>query len=143
MSENEELETSREEKRHTSTPNPALEGEGGQYADGDYGDAGTVDEPAESPAPGAYTEGDYGDAGGADEATAGAGKGAYGEGDYGDAGVANELTTPVEGEFQEGDYGDAGEVDPSGLTQRQQNATGDDVVPGRADDDTEGRVQRD
>lgn len=89
MSENEEFETSREEKRHTSTPNPALEGEGGQYVDGDYGDAGVVDEPAAA----------------------------------------------VEGEYEEGDYGDAGKVDPSGLTQRQRNATGDDVVPGRADDD--------
>ncbi|MGX9899532.1 hypothetical protein ACW0JT_05865 [Arthrobacter sp. SA17] len=142
MSENEEFETSREEKRHTSTPNPALEGEGGQYMDGDYGDAGAVDEPAVSPAPGAYPEGDYGDAGVADEAVTGGGKGAYVEGDYGDAGVP-EPATAVEGEYEEGDYGDAGKVDPSGLTQRQRNATGDDVVPGRADDDTEGRVQRD
>jgi hypothetical protein len=98
MSENEEFETAREEKRHTSTPNPALEGEGGQYVDGDYGDAG----------------------------------------------VLNESTTaPGEGEYPEGDYGDAGKVDPSGLTQRQRNAAGDDAVPGRADDDTDGRIQRD
>lgn len=144
MSENEEFETPREEKRHTSTPNPALEGEGGQYADGDYGGAGVVDETATTPAKGAYDEGDYGAAGMADESSTGATKGAYGEGDYGGAGVGDESAeSSAEGEYQEGDYGEAGKVDPSGLAQPQRNATGDDVVPGRADDDTEGRVQRD
>jgi hypothetical protein len=98
MSENEEFEAAREQKRHTSTPNPALEGEGGQYVDGDYGDAGLVDE---------------------------------------------STTSPTEGTYDEGDYGDAGTVDPSGMTQRPREVTGDDVVPGRGDDDTEGRVQRD
>jgi hypothetical protein len=43
---------------------PGLEGEGGQYVEGDYGDAGVVggvDEP--QPEGGDYPEGDYGDAG--------------------------------------------------------------------------------
>lgn len=41
---------------------PGLEGEGGQYVDGDYGTAGTLNEP-EREADGEYEEGNYGDAG--------------------------------------------------------------------------------
>ena len=44
---------------------PGLEGEGGQYVDGDYGDAGTINEPERDLADGEYEEGDYGDAGSA------------------------------------------------------------------------------
>ena len=44
---------------------PGLEGEGGQYVDGDYGDAGTINEPERDAADGEYEEGDYGDAGAA------------------------------------------------------------------------------
>jgi hypothetical protein len=51
-----------EEARRGSTA-PGLEGEGGQYVDGDYGDAGTVDVPAVNPEAGEYRDGDYGDAG--------------------------------------------------------------------------------
>jgi hypothetical protein len=40
-----------------------MEGEGGQYMDGDYADAGAVDTPAESLEAGQYPDGDYGDAG--------------------------------------------------------------------------------
>ena len=41
---------------------PGLEGEGGQYVDGDYGTAGTVNEPDKDPE-GEYEDGNYGDAG--------------------------------------------------------------------------------
>ncbi|MGX5716703.1 hypothetical protein [Arthrobacter sp. MAHUQ-56] len=52
---------------------PGMEGEGGQYVDGDYGDAGRVNVPADNLADGEYPEGDYGDAGAADgERTEGA-----------------------------------------------------------------------
>jgi hypothetical protein len=64
MSENSEFEETPSEKRHISTPNPALEGEGaGQYAEGDYGDAGAVDDASEAAVEGEYQKGDYGDAG--------------------------------------------------------------------------------
>ncbi|CCQ44190.1 putative uncharacterized protein [Pseudarthrobacter siccitolerans] len=55
-------ETPGEEARRGSTA-PGLEGEGGQYVDGDYGDAGTVGEPAGNLAEAEYPDGDYGDAG--------------------------------------------------------------------------------
>lgn len=42
---------------------PGLEGEGGQYTEGDYGDAGSVEAPADHPGEGHYTDGDYGGAG--------------------------------------------------------------------------------
>ncbi|MFP5366157.1 MAG: hypothetical protein ACLGIS_04730 [Actinomycetes bacterium] len=51
-----------EEPRRGSTA-PGLEGEGGQYVDGDYGDAGTVGEPAGNVEDGEYPDGDYGEAG--------------------------------------------------------------------------------
>jgi hypothetical protein len=55
-------ETFGEEPRKGSSA-PGLEGEGGQYVDGDYGDAGTVGEPAENLEDGEYPDGDYGEAG--------------------------------------------------------------------------------
>lgn len=55
-------ESAAEEPRRASTA-PGLEGEGGQYVDGDYGDAGTVGDAAENPEGGEYEEGDYGAAG--------------------------------------------------------------------------------
>lgn len=51
-----------EEARRGSTA-PGLEGEGGQYVDGDYGDAGTVGESAGNLQDAEYPDGDYGDAG--------------------------------------------------------------------------------
>jgi hypothetical protein len=60
MTENQE--TLGEEPRKGSTA-PGLEGEGGQYVDGDYGDAGTVGEPAGNLEDGEYEDGDYGPAG--------------------------------------------------------------------------------
>lgn len=53
-----------EQPRKGSTA-PRLEGEGGQYVDGDYGDAGAVGAPAENLEDGEYQDGDYGDAGSA------------------------------------------------------------------------------
>jgi hypothetical protein len=51
-----------EQPRKGSTA-PGLEGEGGQYVDGDYGDAGTVGDAAETLDDGEYEDGDYGAAG--------------------------------------------------------------------------------
>ncbi|HEU4667794.1 MAG TPA: hypothetical protein VFS79_09035 [Arthrobacter sp.] len=42
---------------------PGLEGEGGQYVDGDYGDAGTAGDAAAIRGDGEYEDGDYGAAG--------------------------------------------------------------------------------
>ncbi|NUT70342.1 hypothetical protein [Pseudarthrobacter sp. C4D7] len=47
---------------------PGLEGEGGQYVDGDYGDAGTLNESDRDAPDGEYEEGDYGAAGTAGDA---------------------------------------------------------------------------
>ena len=60
MTENPEV--AAEEPREGSSA-PGLEGEGGQYVDGDYGDAGTINEPERDRVDGDYEEGDYGDAG--------------------------------------------------------------------------------
>ena len=60
MSENNEPDAT---KRHVSTPNPAVEGESGQYVTGDYGEAGAVDAGAASKSSGEYATGDYGEAG--------------------------------------------------------------------------------
>ncbi|KSU76905.1 hypothetical protein GA0061083_2324 [Pseudarthrobacter enclensis] len=42
---------------------PGMEGEGGQYMDGDYGEAGAVEVPSENLEDGEYPDGDYGEAG--------------------------------------------------------------------------------
>lgn len=42
---------------------PGLEGEGGQYTEGDYGDTGSVEAPADNPEAAEYPDGDYGDPG--------------------------------------------------------------------------------
>jgi hypothetical protein len=85
-------------KTHVSTPNPLLEGN--EYADGDYGDAGTVGH----------------------EPTAAEQGGSSGGGDEG-AGAPDEAAA------------DGGLIGQTG--------SGADTVPGRADDDTEGRLRRD
>ena len=64
MTENQE--SPAEQPRKGSTA-PGLEGEGGQYVDGDYGDAGAVEDPAENLADGEYPDGDYGAAGASGE----------------------------------------------------------------------------
>ncbi|MFC0454953.1 hypothetical protein ACFFGR_00080 [Arthrobacter liuii] len=65
MTENPEL-AAEEPRKGSSAPGP--EGEGGQYVDGDYGDAGTINEPERGELDGEYEEGDYGDAGATGEA---------------------------------------------------------------------------
>ena len=60
MTENPEV--AAEEPRKGSSA-PGLEGEGGQYVDGDYGDAGTVGDASETLDDGEYEDGDYGAAG--------------------------------------------------------------------------------
>jgi hypothetical protein len=61
MSENHDA-AAGDEPRKASTA-PGLEGEGGQYVDGDYGDAGVVGAAEAEPEEGEYPDGDYGDAG--------------------------------------------------------------------------------
>lgn len=63
MTENHE--SAADEQPRKSSTAPGLEGEGGQYVDGDYGDAGAVGAPAENLEDGEYQDGDYGDAGSA------------------------------------------------------------------------------
>jgi hypothetical protein len=55
--------TARDEEPRKASSAPGLEGEGGQYVEGDYGDAGVVGGAEEQPEEGDYPEGDYGDAG--------------------------------------------------------------------------------
>lgn len=92
----------------------AVDDESGRYVEGNYGDAGVVDEaPGGLADEGEYTKGDYGDAGTSDGAVAESPEGDYEEGDYGPAGVNERLRTAEEGadgEYPEGDYGDAGRV---------------------------------
>ncbi len=95
-------------KTHASSRNPALEGDSGQYVEGDYGDAGVVGDDAASEK-GEYPAGDYGDTGVVADVPAGAEEGEYAAGDYGTAGaVGQELPGEQEGEYPEGDYGAAG-----------------------------------
>lgn len=68
MSEN--MESAAEHERRKASTEPGIEGEGGQYVEGDYGEAGVVGGADETvgtedseDAEGEYTEGDYGDAG--------------------------------------------------------------------------------
>jgi hypothetical protein len=57
-------ESAADEQPRGGRPAPGLEGEGGQYAEGDFGDSGSVEAPADNPAEGEDPDGDYGDAGG-------------------------------------------------------------------------------
>ncbi|MEE2568861.1 hypothetical protein V1638_05555 [Pseudarthrobacter sp. J64] len=116
----------------------ALDAEEGTYVEGDYGNAGVVDEaPVSMTGEGAYTAGNYGNAGVSTEGSYGGGlteeareertqdltdelaadriKGEYHEGDYGEAGVRERFRTAEEGAeaggaYPAGDYGEAGTV---------------------------------
>jgi len=81
MSEN--VESAADHERRKASTEPGTPGEGGQYSDGDYGDAGLVVDADESK----YTEGDYGDAGLVAAEADKAPDGAYSDGDYGEAGA--------------------------------------------------------
>lgn len=147
MTENPEV--AAEEPRKGSSA-PGLEGEGGQYVDGDYGDAGAVERPAGELGE-QYPEGDYGAAGTTGTHAAGAGEGGqYVDADYGDTGAANKPERGLadgeydEGEYEEGDYGDAGtagrrteESIREGLTDRQVQTTAEERGPLHGDRDTE------
>ena len=64
MSEN----TAPEEDRRKGSTEPGLEGEGGQYEEGDYGEAGVVGGTENQSEEAGYPEGDYGAAGSVDSA---------------------------------------------------------------------------
>lgn len=53
----------RDDEPRKASSAPGLEGEGGQYVEGDYGDAGVVGGVEEQREEGDYPEGNYGDAG--------------------------------------------------------------------------------
>ena len=143
MTENPEV--AAEEPRKGSSA-PGLEGEGGQYVDGDYGDAGTVERPAEE-LEGEYPEGDYGAAGTAATPVESVGEGGqYVDGDYGDVGTINEPESGLaDGDYPEGDYGDAGatggarteEAIREGLTDGQVQAATEERGPLHGDRETE------
>ncbi|MBT2521515.1 hypothetical protein [Arthrobacter sp. ISL-28] len=96
-------------KAHTSSRNPALEGDSGQYVEGDYGDAGVVGDEAAAADEGEYAEGDYGNAGAVRAASDEVEEGEYPEGDYGKAGTAGQERPGGEGgEYPEGNYGATG-----------------------------------
>jgi hypothetical protein len=125
MTENSEFKAA--EKTHNSTRNPALEGDSGQYVEGDYGDAGAVGDDARSDTKGQYPAGDYGDAGTA-EGPADAEAGAYATGDYGEAGtVGQEPPASQAGGYAEGD---------SGAESATESGTADDLK----DELTDGQV---
>lgn len=89
MSENKESDAT---KRHVSTPNPAVEGDSGQYVTGDYGEAGAVDAGAASKSSGEYATGDYGEGGTVDAVSASKSSGEYAEGDYGEGGTVDAVS---------------------------------------------------
>ena len=93
MSENNERDA---EKRHASTPNPAVEGESGQYVAGDNGEAGAVEAGSAAERSGEYAEGDYGEGGTVGAGSAAKPSGSYAEGDYGEAGMAGQTGTPAD-----------------------------------------------
>lgn len=109
MSENSEFEA---EKRAAGEEDAAVEGEPGQYVDGDYGSAGIAGEETAAAVEGEYPEGSYGAAGDVVEETASAVEGEYESGDYGNAGTVGEnLVTADDAEYPDGDYGSAGTID--------------------------------
>lgn len=58
MAENHESAADDQPRRPGSAP--GMEGEGGEYTEGDYGDTGSVEAPADDPAEGAYRDGESG-----------------------------------------------------------------------------------
>ena len=122
-------------KTHNSSRNPALEGDSGQYVEGDYGDAGVAGDEASAEAEGEYTAGDYGDAGTV-EPSAEVAEGEYPEGDYGRAGtVGQELPGDEEGEYPEGDYGATGTAAGGGAAEELKDGLIDGQVNAPRNDD--------
>jgi len=119
MSENSEFDRTAAHEHPGAAPVPAadeqvveesaVEGDAGQYVEGDYGRAGVAGENPASAPEGEYPEGDYGKAGVAGGSHVGAEAGDYPEGDYGPAGATGpDAVVGEEGEYPEGDYGTAG-----------------------------------
>ena len=122
-------------KTHNSSRNPALEGNSGQYVEGDYGDAGVTGQESDTESEGEYAAGDYGDAG-AVRPSAEVEEGEYPEGDYGRAGgVGQELPGDEEGEYPEGDYGAAGTSPEGGAAEDLKNELIDGQVNAPRNDD--------
>lgn len=86
----ENSESSAAGKAHTSSRNPALEGDSGYYPEGDHGDAGAVGAASREVEEGEYPEGDYGKAGTVGQKRPRGESGEYPEGDFGAAGTARE-----------------------------------------------------
>ncbi len=108
MSENSEFEA---EKLPADDRDATVEGEPGQYVDGDYGSAGIAGEETAAAAEGEYPDGSYGAAGDVVEETAGAVEGEYESGDYGTAGTVGENLVTADdddAEYPDGDSGAAG-----------------------------------
>lgn len=59
----ENVESGADHERRKASTEPGIAGEGGQYTEGDYGDAGVVGGDADQSADGEYPDGDYGKAG--------------------------------------------------------------------------------
>jgi hypothetical protein len=134
-----------EEARPGSTA-PGLEGEGGQYVEGDYGDAGAARSHGQDLERGEYPDGDYGDAGAARAHGQDLEQGGYARGDYGEAGaVGTEREEVEDGEYPDGDYGGAGATGTEratggireGLTDRQVNTTAEERGPLHGDRDSD------
>jgi hypothetical protein len=122
-------------KTHNSSRNPALEGDSGQYVEGDYGDAGVTGQESANESEGEYAAGDYGDAG-AVRPSAEVEEGEYPEGDYGRAGgVGQELPGDEEGEYPEGDYGAAGTSPEGGAAEDLKDELIDGQVNAPRNDD--------
>ena len=62
--------------------------------------------------------------------------GQYSGGDYGEGGTVGDQTGPESGGYSEGDYGEGGTEHPSGGGDGVLDA--EDIIPGPADDNTEG-----
>ncbi|WP_314194290.1 hypothetical protein [uncultured Arthrobacter sp.] len=122
-------------KTHNSSRNPALEGDSGQYVEGDYGDAGVTGQESATEPEGEYPAGDYGDAG-VVKPSAEVEEGEYPEGDYGRAGsVGQELPGEEEGEYPEGDYGAAGTSPEGGAAEDLKDELIDGQVNAPRNDD--------
>jgi hypothetical protein len=128
VSENSEFEA---EKQPSTEPAPAVEGDSGQYVEGDYGAAGAVPDEAVGAVEGEYPDGSYGAAGDVVGETAGAVEGEYESGDYGDAGTVGEnLVTAEDAEYPDGDYGAAGIADaPATAGAAEEHRLVEDEVP--------------
>lgn len=111
----ENSESSAAGKAHTSSRNPALEGDSGHYPEGDYGDVGAVRAASDEVDEGEYPEGDYGKAG--------------------TGTVGQELPGEEESEYPEGGFGAAGTArEPGAADDIKDELTDGQVNAPRKDD---------